>query len=269
MKWQITRRDLLFLVDTMMPGSDLERAADRARDDDELIEAMLDDDRLFQRLMTDEGVLALVSPWFFFAVLLRRTQRDLQREAFTMEKRDRQKVLLFDTDLVIDLLGQDAVQDYLATMLASFTKVGSLTIPVRRRKGIWRRYRTSDMDVEGLMRYSQSLDEHFHFEPYKRIGDVCLFLTGVFPEHLDAEHRYPMSGQLRPRSRGRVVRSREDYETHGRAFYRLAAEHERAKTEGLDHVLVLLSENFILAEKPLAFLANRYLGFSRNRLFDV
>ena len=69
--------------------------------------------------------------------------------------------------------------------------------------------------------------------------------------------------------RSRIVKSREDYEAHGRAFYRLAAEHERARIEGLQEVLATLSENFILASKPLAFLANRYLGFSRHRLFGV
>jgi hypothetical protein len=37
--------------------------------------------------------------------------------------------------------------------------------------------------------------------------------------------------------------------------------------ESLDEVLATLSKDFILAEKPLAFLADRYLGFARQRLF--
>jgi hypothetical protein len=69
--------------------------------------------------------------------------------------------------------------------------------------------------------------------------------------------------------KGRLCRSREDYEAHGRAFYRLAAEHETARAEGLDDVLATLSENFILAEKPLAFLANRTLQFAKRRLFEL
>jgi hypothetical protein len=125
------------------------------------------------------------------------------------------------------------------------------------------------MDVDGLIRYCQSLDEDFQFEPFKRIGDVCLFLSSVFPDYIDAQHRYPHSHQVRPRTRSRLVSSREDYEKHGRAFYRLAAQHARARLEGLEDVLVALSENFILAEKPLAFLANRYLGFARDRLFEM
>jgi hypothetical protein len=270
MRWRLRRRDLLFLIDTLMPDSaDPERAAERIHDDDELIETMLDDDGLFQRLITDEEVLVQVSPWLFFTTLLRRARRDLEQETFTLERRGSQKVLLFDTDEVIQLLEQEPIRDYLATMLASFTRVESVTVPVRVGRGVWRRYRTSDLDVEGLMRYTHTLDKAFHFEPYKRIADVCLFLSGMFPEYIDSQHRYPVSRKPRPQSRSRTIKSREDYEKHGRAFYRLAAEHERAKLEGLDEVLATLSESFVLAEKPLAFLANRYLGFARHRFFNV
>jgi hypothetical protein len=270
MNWNLRRRDLLFLVDTLMPSrADQERAADLLRTDAELISAMLDDDRLFQKLMEGEDILLHVSPWLFFTVLLRRVRRDLQEEAFTVERRSRQKVLLFDTDRVIQLLEQEPLRDYLAMLLASFTRVESVTVPVRVRQGIWRRYRTSDMDVEGLMRYCQTLDREFHFEPYKRIADVCLFLSAMFPEYIDARYRYPVSGQVRPRVKGSLLRSREDYEDHGRAFYRLAAEHQRAQLEGLADVLAALSENFILAEKPLAYMANRYLRSARHTLFEL
>jgi hypothetical protein len=270
MRWRLERRDLLFLVDTLMPVShDRERAADLVQGDEGLIEAMLDDDRLFQRLMAGEEILLQVSPWLFFSVLLRRARRDLEQEAFTVERRHRQKVLLFDTDRVIQLLEREPLRDYLAAMLASFTRVESVTVPVRVRKGIWRRYRISDLDVESLMRYCGAVDEEFRFEPYKRIADVCLFLSGMFPDYVEARYRYPLSRQLRPRMKGQICRSLEDHEAHGQAFYRLAAEHARARVEGLDEILTTLSENFILAEKPLAFLTDRYLRFTRHRLFEL
>jgi hypothetical protein len=270
MRWRLRRHDLRFMVETLMPGSrDREHAADLVRGDERLLEAMLDDDRLFERLMAEEEILVLVSPWLFFTVLLRRARRDLEQEAFTVERRHRQKVLLFDTDRVIQLLEQEPLRDYLAAMLASFTRVESVTVPVRVRKGIWRRYRASDLDVESLMRYCQAVDEEFRFEPYKRIADVCLFLAGMFPGYVEAQYRYPLSRQVRPRMRGRICASLEDYEAHGRAFYQLAAEHERARVEGLDEVLAALSESFVLAEKPLAFLGDRYLRFTRHRLFEV
>jgi hypothetical protein len=258
------------MIETLMPGrDDREHMAELVQEDEPFIEAMLDDDRLFQRLMAEQEILLRVSPWLFFAVLLQRARRDLEQEAFTVERRSRHKVVIFDTDKVIELLEQESLRDYLAGMLASFTRVESVTVPVRVREGVWRRYRTNELDVEGLMRYCQALGEEFHFEPYKRIADACLFLTGMFSEYIDAQHRYPLSRQLRPRMKGRIFRSLEDYEAYGRAFYRLAAEHERAKVEGLEDVLAILSENFILAEKPLAFLADRYLQLARHRLFDL
>jgi hypothetical protein len=270
MRWQLSYHDLVFLVETLMPlTDDVEEAANRIRSDSLLLEAMLDDDELFQRLLGDEEVLVQVSPWLFFAVLLRRAQRDMQQETYTVERRARQKVHLFDADRVLELLERDLLRDYLASMLASFTRITSVTIPVRVRPGVWRRYRTNELDVDSMMRYCQSVDEAYRFDVYKRIGDACLFLAGMFPEYIDNQHRYPQSQQLRPRSRGRIVASLEEYEAHGRAFYRLAAEHATARAEGLDEVLATLSENFVLAEKPLTFLAHRYLQFVRHKLFNV
>jgi hypothetical protein len=270
MRLELSYRDLAFLVETLMPlTDDVEEAANRIRSDEMLLEAMLDDDELFQRLLGDEEVLVQVSPWLFFAVLLRRAQRDMQQETYTVERRARQKVHLFDADRVLELLEQDALRDYLASMLASFTRITSVTIPVRVRKGVWRRYRTNELDVDSMMRYCQGVDEAYRFDVYKRIGDACLFLAGMFPEYIDNQYRYPQSRQLRPRSRGRIVASLEEHEAHGRAFYRLAAEHRTARAEGLDEVLATLSENFVLAEKPLTFLAHRYLQFARHKLFNV
>ena len=270
MEWRLRPRDLQFMVETLMPQiGDIERASDRVGTDAQSIEAMLDDNRLFQRLLNSDDILLHVSPWLFFVVLLRRAQRDLEQEAYTVEKRHRQKVLLFDTDRVIQLLEQQPVQDYLATMLSSFTRVESITVPVRVRPGVWQKYKVNDLDVDSMMRYCQTTDEPFRFEPYRRIADACLFLAGMFTEYVQGRYRYPLTNQIRPHARGRPCASLEDYEAHGQAFYRLAAEHEMARMEGLEGVLTALSDNFILAEKPLSFLSSRYLSFAKHRLFET
>lgn len=248
---------------------DQAQATERLRSDEALLKSMLDDEQLFQRLLSDENILVQVSPWLFFMVLLRRTRRDLPQAAFTVEQRGWQKVVLFDVDRVVKLLEQELLLDYLAAMLASFTRIESKTVLVETQKGRWRGYRVSEFDLEGMLRYSQTLDEPFRFAPYKRIGDVCLFLTSMFPEHLNSQYRYPASRKIRPRMKGKIIRSLDDYEAHGRAFYQLAAEHDQARLQGMDGVLSTLSENFILAEKPLAFLVNRYLQFSRHTLFNI
>ena len=265
-KWSF--QDLRFVIDTLIPErTDPEHIAGLLQEDEELLEAMLQDDRLFQELMASEEVLLAVSPQFFFRVLLRRARRDLEQELYTVERRHQQKVVLFDASQVVDLLASTEVCDYLAGMLASFTRINSATIPVRVRPGIWRRLRINDLDVDSLIAYANILEEEHRFWVYQRIGDACLFLSGMFPEHVDAQQRYPLGGQPRYRVRGSLVHTLEDFEGYGQTFYRLAASHPVAQAQGLDSVLSTLSERFILAEKPLSFLAERYLALRKHRLF--
>ncbi len=265
-----SHRDLRFIVETLVPERrDPERVIALLEDDRALLEAMLQDDRLFQQLMADDEVLLSVSPQFFFQVLLSRARRDLEQEIYTFERRHLQKVVLFDANQVVDLLADPALRDYLAAMLASYTRIQSVTIPIRVRPGIWRRLRVNDLDVDSLIGYAQILDEEYRFATYQRIGDTCLFLTGLFPEHIGAQQRYPFSQQPRPRYSSSLLHGLEDYEAYGRTFYRLAARHQQARVQELDRILETLSEQFILAEKPLGFLAERYLALRKHSLFDL
>jgi hypothetical protein len=265
-----SQQDLRFVVETLIPErGDAEHVVDLLRDDVNLLDAMLRDDRLFQQLMDDEQGLVSVSPLLFFRVLLLRARRDLQKEITTIERRQQQKVVLFDANRVADLLALPEVTDYLATMLASFTRTNSTTIPIRVRQGVWQRVRVSDLDVDSLIRYAQLLDEEQRFWAYRRVGDASLFMTGIFPEHISVQQTYPQSRQPRLRLKGALFHSLEDYEGYGRAFYRLAAQHPQARREGLDGVLSTLSEHFILAEKPLTFLAARYLAMRKHKTFKL
>jgi hypothetical protein len=186
-----------------------------------------------------------------------------------VERRNQQNVALFDTDRVIDLLDKPEVLDYLATLLASFTRIHSATIPIMIRPGIWRRLRVNDLDVHSLIRYAEFLDEDQRWGVYQRIGDACLFLTGLFPEYIDARQRYPHSRQPRPRLSGTFLQSMEDYEAFGERFYQLAASHPEAQQRDLQRVLEVLAEEFILAERPLSFLARHYLSFRKHDLFEL
>jgi hypothetical protein len=262
--------DLRFVVETLVPErGDPEHVIGLLQDDEALLDAMLEDDRLFQELMSNEEIFVSVSPDFFFKVLMLHARRDLEREVFTIERRNQQKVVLFDANRVVDLLANAAMCDYLAEMLASFTRIHSLTIPIRVRPGIWHRIRVNDLDVDSLVRYAQILDEEHRFGIYQRIGDACLFLTGIFPEYIEACQRYPQSRQPRLRLGGSLLQDLEDFESYGRTFYRLAARDQVAQLRGLRELLTTLSEQFILAEKPLAFLAERYLSLHKHRLFEL
>jgi hypothetical protein len=144
---------------------------------------MLVDDRLFARLMNDDEAFVGISPGLCFEVLLRRVHRDLEASTHTMERSGRQTIPVFDTGSVVGFLGRPGVIEYLAHMLASFTRIQGFVVPVRVRKGIRRRIRFNDMDVDSLIRVCSTADEAERVNYYKRIADVCLFITGVFREH--------------------------------------------------------------------------------------
>jgi hypothetical protein len=129
--------------------------------------------------------------------------------------------------------------------------------------------RVNNLDVDSLIRYSQLLDEDQRFSAYRRVADACLFLTGIFAEHIEASQFYPQTGEPRLRLKSSLIHSLEDHESYGRTFYRLAALHEQAISLGQEEVLQALSERFILAEKALAFVAERYLAMRKHRLFGV
>src|SRR5262245_16987983 len=126
MRGRLTPSDARFIVETLLPGrADQDLVAEGLQVDESHLETMLDDEQLFRRIMGEKNILLQISPWLFFTLLLRRTWRELEREAFTVEQRSRQKVVLFDADRVVQLLAQAPVRDYLATMLASFTRLES------------------------------------------------------------------------------------------------------------------------------------------------
>lgn len=262
-------QDLMFVVQTLIPErADQDRLASLLQEDDQLLEAMLRDDRLFKNLMRDDASLLSVSPRLLFKVLLVRAVRDLENELYTVEMRNFQKLALFDARLVVGFVRQPDVCDYLAAMLASFNRIDSRAIPVRLRDGSWHHIRVNDLDVHSLLRHLHFVDERHRFPLYRRLADACLFLTGIFPEYIDTRHRWAAGGP-RIRLRSSLILDLEDHENYGRTFYGLAAKHRDAEPGGLAAVLGKLSKNFILAEKPLAFIAERYLSLRKHRLFEL
>lgn len=264
--WQaaFSDRDLLFMIDTLIPGrTDKERLVASLRDDAQFVEAMLAADKLFESVHSDQEILVKITPWLFFAVILQRAKKDLQKEAYTIERSHRQKIPVFDSEQVAGLLDRQRLAHYLADMLASFVKMESFSMSVRVRPGVWHRYRFSDMDVDGLVRCCQVVDEEQRLAFYKRIGDVCLFLCGMFPEYIESQSRD------RRRFTGWHSKTIEEYREEGQEFYELAAQHQAARSAALDETLATLAHSFVQAEKALAYTVDRYLQFRKHDLFGV
>jgi hypothetical protein len=217
--------------------------------------------------MADEEALVKISPALYFEILLRKALRELEKASHTVERAGSQAVPVFDAREVVALLSKQPVFDYLVDMLTSFTRIESYTIPVRVRKGVWRKIRFNDMDIDSLTRFCETVDEEHRFSFYKRIADVCLFILGVFPEHAHFDYRYPLSGEARPHIPSRVRRGIEEYEEEGKKFYKLAAEHQSARELDLSEVFWLLHGNFNAARKPMSFISEHYLHYQKQRLF--
>lgn len=268
--WLLNDNDLLFLVRTLMPGYDQRQRMVRIlREDEDILEAMLADEKLFRILSDDPQSLLQVSPHLFFTVLLNRVKKELKARSYTVEKDFGSNALVFDSAAVVGFLEDRSVRNYLADMLVSFVRINSYTIPIRVRKGIWRKYRFSDYDIDSLMRYSEILSREQRFPSYKRIADICLFTRGVFHDQTGMKG---ISGST-------AGKGKQELENYGRYFYKAAAEYaelmerhsltteEQRRLQEIVEVLLQLSEHFAMAVKPLTFMANHYLEPFKEELF--
>jgi len=268
-QFKISDSDLEFVIRESAPEfSDKEKLKQIIREDAAFRKALIGDERVFRRVMEDEEIFLKISPVLYFEILLRKTLKELQKTNHTIEKVGGEQIPVFDTQAVVDFLGREKVLEYLAEMLASFTKTESYTIPVRVRKGVWKKIRFSDMDIDALGRLCKAADEEYRFSFYKRIADICLFILGIFPEYAQFDYRYPFSQEIHPRIKaGR--KGMQEYEETGRKFYKLAAEHEAAKRLELSEVFLLLQEQFNAAKKPLNFISQHYFAHQREQLFRL
>ena len=269
-----TDRDLEFLVAVVVPrAANASSVREAIRNDPEYRKAIVSDERVFSQVINDNESFLKISPSLYFEVLLRRAQRDLGSSTYTIEREGRKNIPVFDTGKVAGFLDTPNVLEYLANMLASFTRIRSFVVPVRVRKGIRRRVTYNDMDVDSLIDFAARVDESERFSYYKRIGDVCLFLTGFFRDSTYSSKstfnsNFKSGAYSRTNFTRKKRRSLEEYESEGRRFYRLAEEHPTAGVLELTDVFSVLRDQFSAARKPLTFLSSRYLHSRHNNLFN-
>jgi len=266
--WMLTDSDLLFLIRALMPGyTQRQRMIRVLRDDEDILEAMLADEKLFHILEHDPQTLLQISPHLFFTVLLNRVQEEMKTRSYTVETDFGSHALVFDSAAVVGFLGDRSIRNYLADMLVSFVRINSYTIPVRIRQGIWRKYRFSDYDIDSLMRHSEVLSREQRFPSYKRIADICLFTRGIFNDQ---------AGRLALSVAGK---GQQELENYGRYFYKAASEYgelmeheslspeQQLRLREIIDVLAQLSEHFVMAVKPLNFMANHFLEPFKDEVF--
>ena len=268
-EFRLSDKDLDFLIGACAAGvTDRLRLKHILREDPDFRNAFISNENVFRRLMDDDQVLIKISPRLFFEILLRKTAKDLARVSFTLEKTLTMSIPVFDTRDLVEFLAEEPLIIYLADMLSSFTKIESYTFSIRIGEGIWKKIRFNDLDIISLMSFCEAVDDELRMGLFKRIADICLFILGIFPDYVERNYRYPLSGEMRPRFGRKARISPEEYAETGQKFYRLAAEHHLAAQLDLSYVFNRLHDNFKIAHKPLNYIADHYLRYRRDTLFQ-
>jgi hypothetical protein len=257
----------------------LGEAAD-ARDgigDPAQLEALIDSPATFRLLFNAPGrdPLLRASPFLLFAVLIHRVVRDLGQASFVEEwVGPRQRVPVFDTVSLRDFGADPLRRFFLAQLLASYTNVASGSAMVKTNRG-WRRRRFSELDPIRLIELAELVPEAERPSVYRRLGDLSLFLTGVFPDYAGEQLVAERERRGLERALGTADRERSEnkdgvwlLEQLGRRAYRIAVQgaDRRAAMAG---VLAEVSQNFAAARRVLNFLTDRYLFPMRRQWFGT
>ena len=262
----LSEADLYFIVTTIVDKrQDYDHICDLLKDKPDLVEIMLDDEKLFWRVHDDEEIIMEISPFLLFSILLLQAKRELQNQIYTMEIiSHRERIPVFDAGNTVKLLHNKNVSAYLARMLASFTRVDSTTV-VYRARGLTYQRQFSELDFDDVLELAALVELPYRYDFYKRLADISLFITGIFPECLRSTP--DTKGSIPARFVGHGQRNLHNYEEEGRRYYDLASTYDEAREQGLDHVLSYIAEKFTTARKPLNYLADNYLYKFRNKWF--
>ncbi|HKA94059.1 MAG TPA: hypothetical protein VKE97_09660 [Acidimicrobiia bacterium] len=282
----LTEADLSILG-PVVDSPPAEDASTYLRSHPELVEEALGSPAAFDLVLgaeVDDELLVHASPFLVFAVAVHRTVDELGRTAFVEERiTPRLRVPVFDAGQLREF-GVDPDRRYfIVEHLASYTRVMSGPVWTHRR-GRWRRQRFSELDAARLAAALDAVPEPDRPGIYRRLGDLALFLTGVFPDHSAARSVHPVELERLLRSLPRMGGASaptpaeiEDlagergaaglFEWLGPRWYRAAA--EGTPVTAMSRLLGDLATRFDQARRFLNHLTDRYLFPVRNRWFPT
>ena len=146
---------------------------------------------------------------------------------------------------------------------------GAVWVRQRRR---WRRRRFSDLDLAALARLLDLVAPAERPGIYRRLGDLALFLSGVFPDYCNrplipaatTERLLRDAGVAQPADP--VLGTLPVLERIGISCYREANSTAAQRTTALN-VLNDIADRFSTARRVLNFITDRYLFGTRDRWF--
>ena len=223
----------------------------------------------------DPAELARISPFLAFQVAIGQAGRELAEVGFVAERTaPRAKVPVFDAPSLRDFLADPARRLFLAELLASFVKVASGRYWTRTPHG-WQRQRYSELDPVRLAQLAADTPRAYRPGVYRRLGDVSLFLTGVYPDYaqryafgpLDAARLLRATGLSPDDETGLATAPPiELLEQLGQRWYRRASALAPARTWQLA-VVVQVAARFRDARRVLNHISDRYLARVGNPWF--
>ncbi len=285
----LTDADLGLLAAVAQPagGFRADTAATLRQRPDEL-PALLADPRVFRAVFgpgdATAGLAALASlasPFLIFAVAVHAAAAELESTDHVPERLGpRQRVPLFDGPQLRDFLGSPARRLFLAELLASFIRNrdgqyhtldaapgGRQAAAARPQPGDRGARRFSELDLPRMAGQLEDVAEADRPGVYRRLGDVALFLTGVFPDYAVAQALGPVSAARLLRSAQIPARRREElaaapaidlFEYLGAQWYRAAWALAQARTARLA-VVAEVADRFRQARRVLNHIADRRL----------
>jgi hypothetical protein len=241
--------------------------ASSLRSDPVALLRLLEHPGAFRAVLGGPGEPVPASPFLVFAVSVQRAAVELESAGHVPERTGpRQRVPLFDAPALRDFLAAPARRLFLAELLASFTRVASGRYRARVG-GRMRTRRFSELDPVRLAGLLDAVPQAERPGVYRRLGDVTLFLTGVFPDYATAHALGPVNAarllraaQLPASQQDRVTGPPgiEFWEHLGARWYRAARDLAPVATARI-MVVGEVAGRFRQARRVLNHVADQYL----------
>lgn len=235
----------------------------------------------------DGDPLARVSPFLVFAVAVAQATRQLESASYVPEWVGiGRRTPLFDVAALKRFASSPWHRLFLVELLSSYTRVASGSVIVATRRG-WRRHRFSELDPVRLAGLLEVVGEAERPGVLRRLGDLSLFLTSVFPDHVARQGFGPIQegrllkaggvhkrGQRAPmRGQARVLPGDDSpvalLERLGRRWYSAAFELIPRPVPSSLSVLGELPEHFGDARRILGLVTERFIFAHRDRWFGL
>lgn len=273
----LTDRDLRLLASA--GGMDPERAGELRTRPDMVLE-LADRPEVFARVYGQAGStppepVVTISPFLAFLAAVGQARREIAAAPYVAERSaPRQLVPVFDAARLAEFLADPRHRLFLAELLASFVRIASGRFWTRTTRG-WRAQRYSELDPVRLAQMVEQVPAEYRPGMYRRLGDVSLFLTGVFPDYAQRHVFGPVDVARLVRAAGL---SRDDgtelaaspplqlLEELGQRWYRRASDLAPVATAQLA-VVVEVADRFRDARRVLNHITDRYFNRVGNPWF--